>query len=162
MAIWLYKCNDKDGSPTGSFGDWERDVFSFSGPTEWGGTRSTASPESARYILEEMAIDDQIVSYQTDITAMIGICDVVDLRPDKSTHMIDLGGLDGIAMYLVPTWYFDPVIKIHKVKHGTILEDDFAINGAPMLRPLTVAKARKIVQLSGESAATARQIIRGR
>ena len=67
MNWWIYKCNSKNNSYQGQYGDWEdyfRDPTRHWGSTEW-------IPA-----LEKLQKGDLIIAYQTDRNELVGIVKV--------------------------------------------------------------------------------------
>lgn len=139
MRYWLYKCNARDGGPSGYSGDWLADVFPWKRASEWGGHYSTRSAEVAHRLNDDVAPGDVVVAYQTDLKAVVGFC-----RISKIT-----GPHGDRRLFLKPLHVVKPPFKIHDHKSGTPLASSHAVNGMVMLRELERAEAELIAKLSG-------------
>ena len=74
--LWVYKNNAQQ------LGNWE---YFFDGPQpdDWGGSETIHNHESLDILWNRMARGDQVLAWQTDRRAALGLCRVVDLD-DKS------------------------------------------------------------------------------
>ncbi len=80
MSYWVYKVNSKESHAEynkRAFGDWQS-VFDSGEEMEWGGTWATGDANSLRFLREEMQEGDIIFAYQTDKSAIMGLCVVKD------------------------------------------------------------------------------------
>lgn len=139
MRYWVYKCNEAEGSPTGYWGNWRDDLFSQSKATEWGGSRATASAEASNHLDDLVATGDVVAAYQTDQRAIVGFCVVTKITGPAGDRRVWLKPVEALAVPL----------KVHEVKHGTVLEHSRAINGMPMLRELERPEMEELLRLAG-------------
>ncbi len=73
MSYWIYKCNASSPDYARAWGDWREHVFSRPGVVRWGDT-------SLRGV-ENIKKGDTLIAYQTDRNELVGLVDVVELRP---------------------------------------------------------------------------------
>lgn len=141
MRHWFYKCNARDGGPSGYSGDWLQDVFSRKAETEWGGHYSTKSAEVGHLLDRDVAAGDLVVAYQTDLLAVVGLCTVTKIAGRPGNR----------KLYVEPLLVFAPPFKIHDHKAGTPLATSPAVNGPVMLRELDRVEARLIITMANAS-----------
>jgi hypothetical protein len=147
MRYWLYKCNI-EGGPAGYWGDSRGTVFNKKGPVQWGGDYSTRSREVSKYLADDVAAGDVVVAYQTDLLAVVGYCTVAKIT----------GAPGDRKLWLQPFDVVDPSFRVHDHKVGNVLEESIAVNGPVMLRELTIAEIRTLLDLAGSP----QRVLRGR
>ena len=95
-------------------GRLETDVFDRGlgkkGEVEWGATRATRHPRSLEIFAHELSMGDLILSWQTDRSAAIGVCEVTRLTTDRQGHR---------RLYLRPVERFPKPVKLHQLKRTT-------------------------------------------
>ena len=126
---WLYKKKDGEGV----------DPFASPGEIEWCGHYSTRSAEVARTLNDDVVVGDVVVSYQTDLKAVIGFLRVTRIE----------GLRDEKKLFVQPVHRLDPPFLIHQHKAGTSLAGSRAVGGMVMLRELSAQEMGDLVRLSG-------------
>lgn len=95
--------------------------------------------EVSNHLDDLVAKGDVVVAYQTDQTVVVGFCVVTKLSGPPGDRRLWLKPIELLAVPL----------RIHDVKHGTILERSPAVNGTPMLRELERPEMQVLVDLAG-------------
>lgn len=145
---WLYKNNKTQEGPAGYWGDWLGYVFDRNREKQWGGDYSTRSMEVHNYLEVDLRAGDVIAAYQTDDKAVVGFC-VITRMTGNATGQVDVQKPDGRMIWLRPIERVAPPLLVHRVKHGTSLEQSPAVNGPVMLRELTSPEMADLVALAG-------------
>lgn len=136
MGWWIYKCNSKKPPPQVDIGDWavffESDDISQWGSSEWIRGLTSLTP------------GDRIIAYQTDRKELVGLAEVVQIRPHRSRnkvhHYLYLKPLEKIGVRVPPLKKADPrIAAIPALKPGPI----------QTLYSITASDARRLLKAAG-------------
>jgi hypothetical protein len=102
--MWVYKNNARGGDHQRATGDFAR-LFSSKRAQEWGGKWAFGA-RSSNYLDEAVSVGDQVLCYQTDKRAIIGLATVSKLTSGEDARL-----------WLRPTHSFPGGgVKIHQLK----------------------------------------------
>ena len=109
MAWWVYKCNSRNNSYQGAYGDWE-EYFDKDGREQWGSTDWVPA-------LANLKKGDMVIAYQTDRNQLVGLAKVRQ-SCEKDTYV-----------------YLTPVDRISPVKVRLLKKSDSKIAAIPAFLP---------------------------
>lgn len=85
MKMWVYKNNARGGDHQRATGDFAR-LFERKRAQEWGGKWAFGA-RSSNYLDEEVGVGDEVLCYQTDKRAIIGVATVSKLTSGDDARL---------------------------------------------------------------------------
>lgn len=133
MSFWIYKCNARSPEYANATGDWTY-VFERPEAVPWGSTILSG--------VDAIVKGDVLLAFQTDRNELVGLVDVVALKPLKNGHrrLVVRRG-EHIGAKVLPLKKKDPKIAAIPALQGGPIRTAYAITDADARRLLTAARA---------------------
>jgi predicted Zn-ribbon and HTH transcriptional regulator len=133
MAFWIYKCNARSPEYANATGDWSY-VFEHSEAVPWGNTTLSG--------VDAIERGDILLAFQTDRNELVGLVDVVALKPLKDGHrrLVVRRG-ERIGAKVLPLKKKDTKIAGIPALQGGPIRTAYAISEVDARRLLTAARA---------------------
>lgn len=129
---WIYKCNAKNNAYQRDWGNWDH-LFLADTPRYWGSTELI--PE-----LGKAQVGDLVIAYQTDRNELVGVAQVVRLRPNHGYCELILTPKEIIRAKVRPLKEDPRISKIPALRGGRI-QTLYEISTNDATRLLVAARA---------------------